>query len=204
MVAVTLQIGSERITSDVTGHRATLDLAGGWSVSWLPGRVLDRSQATTAMVLAERVAELQSEGQSTVVDHTHPMWPLIDRWAAELGLTGPEAMVKASEPEPCTVHTPHAAKVYDPGPVPEVVEPAGQRRITTIRVSSRVQLVVTENVGNTGRTGLTLTTATGEAITAALDACGVDDLVAALTAAVPVPYVPETPTTAPQPVGGGR
>ncbi len=33
-----------------------------------------------------------------MVDHTHRLWPHVDGWAAELGLTGPDAVVRASEP----------------------------------------------------------------------------------------------------------
>jgi len=37
-------------------------------------------------------------GRTTVVDHTHRLWPHVDAWAAELGLTGPDAVARASEP----------------------------------------------------------------------------------------------------------
>jgi hypothetical protein len=40
------------MTSTVTEHHATRTPEG-WVVSWLPGRVLDRSGAITAMTLAE-------------------------------------------------------------------------------------------------------------------------------------------------------
>jgi hypothetical protein len=160
------------------------------------------------MVLTEAVAQMQAEGLSSVVDHAHPMWRFIDSWAAELGLTGPDALVRVSEsvPEQPAPYTgPRAGgEPYDPGPVPDVVEPDGKRRVTSFPANGSVWLVVTEDVGNTGRTGLTLMTGTGEAITAALDARRVDDLVAALTAAVPVPYLPEAVGGEPQPVGGGR
>jgi hypothetical protein len=32
-----------------------------------------------------------------VVDHTHRLWPHIDAWAGELGLTGPDAVVRVSD-----------------------------------------------------------------------------------------------------------
>lgn len=88
---MTLRIGDQEMTSDATRHTARQIQPGVWSVSWLPGRRLDRNQATTAMVLAETVAtnELHSG---------HRLWPHIDQWAAELGLTGPAAVVRASEP----------------------------------------------------------------------------------------------------------
>ena len=111
-----------------------------------------------------------------------------------------------SQPTPAPVTGRRLVDVdpFDPGPVPDVVEPDGRRRVTTLPVTASVWLVVTEDVGNTGRTGLTALTGTGEAITAALDARAVDDLVAALTAAVPVPYLPEAVGGVPTPAGGGR
>jgi hypothetical protein len=89
-------MGTERtMTSNVTKHTARRLRPDEWTVSWLPGRRLDRNQATTAMVLAEAVAtnELHCD---------HRLWPHIDRWAAELGLTGPDAVVRASEPPQST------------------------------------------------------------------------------------------------------
>src|SRR6266511_1986933 len=59
---------------------------------------LNRDQAVTAMTLSKAVARMQREGRTTVVDHTHRLWPHVDAWAAELGLTGPDAVVRASEP----------------------------------------------------------------------------------------------------------
>ena len=63
----------------------------GWEVSWLPGRLVDRNTAITAMTLAD-----------TAVEHDlhdgHPLWPHIESWAAELGLTAPEAIDSASQP----------------------------------------------------------------------------------------------------------
>jgi hypothetical protein len=42
------------MTSPATPHTATAT-GGGWEVSWLPGRTLDRNQATAAMVIANIV-----------------------------------------------------------------------------------------------------------------------------------------------------
>lgn len=46
------------MTSDQTRHTARRDpeRSGGWRVSWLPGRVLTRDQAVTAMILAGETA----------------------------------------------------------------------------------------------------------------------------------------------------
>ena len=62
----------------------------GWEVSWLPGRVLSQSQAVTAMMIAQAVGR-------GVGLHDDPQWPRLDSWARELDLTGPRAVVLASE-----------------------------------------------------------------------------------------------------------
>jgi hypothetical protein len=60
-------------------------------VSWLPGQTLDRNSAITAMILADTAAgEDLHEG--------HRLWPHIQGWAAELGLTGNDATTRASQP----------------------------------------------------------------------------------------------------------
>jgi hypothetical protein len=61
-------------------------------VSWLPGRALDRNEAITAMVIANVVGD---RGVGLADD---PIWPHLDSWAAELGLSGADAVVRASEP----------------------------------------------------------------------------------------------------------
>ncbi|MCW2931847.1 MAG: hypothetical protein JWM19_2809, partial [Actinomycetia bacterium] len=53
-------------------------------MSWLPGQLLDRNEAITAMVLADLA------GPDTVHDG-HRLWPHVQGWAAELGLTAPDA-----------------------------------------------------------------------------------------------------------------
>lgn len=82
-------ITDHHMTSDQTPHRARLvgnaRRPGGperWRVSWLPEVLLTRSQATTAILLAE----LAIAG------------PLADRWAAELGVTGAAAVVLINQP----------------------------------------------------------------------------------------------------------
>ena len=89
---MTLTINDATMTSDQTAHTARQ--APGrqhlWEVSWLPGRVLDRNSAVTAMVLA---------GQAGVHDlnERHRLWPHIEGWAAELGLTGHDAVNRISQ-----------------------------------------------------------------------------------------------------------
>jgi hypothetical protein len=86
-----LTILDDTITSDQSLHSARV-LAGeerAWEVSWLPGRPLDRNSAITAMVLADMTA-------SEDMNNTHRLWPHIEGWAAELGLTEPDAAARTS------------------------------------------------------------------------------------------------------------
>ena len=60
-------------------------------MSWLPGRALDRDSAITAMTLADHAGEPD-------MNERHRLWPAIESWAAELGLTGPDAITRAAIP----------------------------------------------------------------------------------------------------------
>ena len=93
--AMTLTINDTTMTSDQTPHTArhAPDRQHGWEVSWLPGQVLDRNTAITAMILADTTAEDD-------LHEGHRLWPHIQGWAAELGLTGPDAVAAASQPPP--------------------------------------------------------------------------------------------------------
>ena len=89
---MTLIITDAAMTSDQTAHTARL--APGqhlWEVSWLPGRALDRNSAITAMTLADLAGEHDLNEQ-------HHLWPFIQGWAAELGLTGTDAINRATQP----------------------------------------------------------------------------------------------------------
>ena len=90
---MTLTINDTTMTSDQTAHTARQ--APGcqhvWEVSWLPGQSLDRNTAITAMTLAEIT-------RNDDLHEGHRLWPHIQSWAAELGLTGPDAITRASEP----------------------------------------------------------------------------------------------------------
>ena len=89
---MTLTILDTTMTSDQTPHTARqAPSQNGWEVSWLPGQILDRNTAITAMILADTTAE-------TDLQKGHRLWPHIQSWAAELGLTGPEAVAAASQP----------------------------------------------------------------------------------------------------------
>jgi hypothetical protein len=89
---MTLTIHDTTMTSDQTTHTARL--ASGsqhlWEVSWLPGRALDRNRAITAMILADHTGEPD-------LDERHRLWPFIENWAAELGLTGSDAINRATQ-----------------------------------------------------------------------------------------------------------
>jgi hypothetical protein len=90
---MTLTITDTTITSNQNPHTARQ--APGrphqWEVSWLPGQAMDRNSAITAMLLAEIAAQGDlREG--------HRLWPHIQGWAAELGLTGPDAIAQACQP----------------------------------------------------------------------------------------------------------
>ena len=89
---MTVTINDTTMTSDQTAHTARL-AAGSqlWEVSWLPGRALDRNSAITAMTLADLTGE---HG----LDERHQLWPFIQGWGAELGLTGSDAINQVSRP----------------------------------------------------------------------------------------------------------
>jgi hypothetical protein len=90
---MTVTINDTTMTSDQTAHTARLAPGSQhlWEVSWLPGRALDRNSAITAMTLADLTGE---HG----LDERHQLWPFIQGWAAELGLTGSDAINRVSRP----------------------------------------------------------------------------------------------------------
>ena len=88
-----LTINDTTMTSDHTPHTARQ--APGhqheWQVSWLPGQTLDRNTAITAMTLADTTTE-------PGLREGHQLWPHIQSWAQELGLTAPDAIARAAQP----------------------------------------------------------------------------------------------------------
>jgi hypothetical protein len=91
-----LTITDKIMGSDQTAHAARLcHFAAGdaWRVSWILQRLMGRNAAITAMTLAE----LFSEGGGMGL-HDDPRWLVVDALAAELGLSGPDAVVRISEP----------------------------------------------------------------------------------------------------------
>jgi hypothetical protein len=89
---VALTINDSFMTSDRTAHTARHSPGrNGWEVSWLPGQTLDRNSAITAMVLADTTAD-------PGLREGHRLWPHIQSWAGELGLTAPDAITRISQP----------------------------------------------------------------------------------------------------------
>jgi hypothetical protein len=106
---MTLTISDTTMTSDPTAHTARCSPSrNDWEVSWLPGQVLDRNAAVTAMTLAD-VAAVDD------LHDRHQLWPHIQGWAAELGLAAPEALAMASRP-PDAIHTGRGAEFGEPEP----------------------------------------------------------------------------------------
>ena len=105
---MTLTITDTAMTSDQTAHTARhAPGRHGWEVSWLPGQVLDRNTAITAMVLADLTA-----GQD--LREGHRLWPHIQGWAAELGMTASEAIAYLSPP-PGDINRQHEQASRPPG-----------------------------------------------------------------------------------------
>ena len=90
---MSLAINDTTMISDQNPHTARLARGrpSRWDVSWLPGQTLDRNTAITAMILADTTA-------SQDLHEGHRLWPHIQGWAEELGLTAPDAIRRASEP----------------------------------------------------------------------------------------------------------
>ncbi len=89
---MTLTIDDTAMSSDRTAHTARyVPDRNGWEVSWLPGQTLDRNTAITAMTLADTAAEQDLREE-------HRLWPHVQSWAGELGLTAPDAITRASQP----------------------------------------------------------------------------------------------------------
>ncbi len=96
---MSLFIGDTAMTSDQSTHtaRQVPGPSRGWQVSWLPGQVFDRNTAITAMSLADIAA-------TGDIRPGHRLWPVVESWSAEVGLTGPDALSRASQPLPGTSH----------------------------------------------------------------------------------------------------
>ena len=90
---MSLTVTDDLIISDRTAHTAC-PVPGhpdAWQVTWLPGQMISRNGAVTAMVLAEAASWEPRPG--------HRIWPHVCNWAAELGLSRPAALALASAPQ---------------------------------------------------------------------------------------------------------
>jgi hypothetical protein len=107
---MTLKITDTAMTSDRSAHTARRSSGReyGWKVSWLPGQTLDRNSAITEMVLADTTA-------APGMHEGHRLWPHIQNWAAELGLTGPDAITRIAQP-PGDIHRDHDPAAHQPDP----------------------------------------------------------------------------------------
>ncbi len=71
------------------------------------GRILDYNTAITAMTLADIAADRDLDRQR--------LWPHINNWAGELGLTAPDALSRASQtPESILTGKDASAGLADP------------------------------------------------------------------------------------------
>jgi hypothetical protein len=72
-----MRVSADTATSTHTDHTAT-NHGDHWTVTWLPGRLLDQNQAITAMLLAEEVGCGLRPGD----------WvpPVVKGWAEELDM----------------------------------------------------------------------------------------------------------------------
>jgi hypothetical protein len=94
-----LTITGQIMRSPHTGHFATAWPVPGeltlWTVTYLPGRTLTQDQAEAAMRIADAVGEIPADCDPEVYDEA--FWSRADAWAAELGMSGPAAVGRASE-----------------------------------------------------------------------------------------------------------
>ena len=90
-----LTITDRIVRSADTAHTARR-CDDGWAVTWLPGRNLTRTQAVAAMEIAEAVGQIAADAGPGAYDRW--FWAYVDGSAAPLGLTGPDAVARVSEP----------------------------------------------------------------------------------------------------------
>ena len=99
---MTLTITDRMIRSAYTRHTATAWPVPGeptlWTVTWLPGRNLTRDQAQAAMSIAEAVGQIPADAGPEA--WTASLWEHLDSQAAVLGLSGPGALARVTDPEP--------------------------------------------------------------------------------------------------------
>jgi hypothetical protein len=96
---MTLTITDQLMRSPYTQHTAVAWPVPGeptlWTVTWLPGRNLTREQAEAAMLIAEAVGRIPADAGPEAYNDT--FWRYVDSRAAEVGITGADAVARASE-----------------------------------------------------------------------------------------------------------
>jgi hypothetical protein len=99
---MTLTTTDRMMRSPYTRHTATAwpvpDEPTLWTVTWLPGRNLTQDQAQAAMSIADTIGGIP--GDAGPGAWTENLWAHVDTWAAAIGLSGPDAVARASDPEP--------------------------------------------------------------------------------------------------------
>jgi hypothetical protein len=86
-----IKFSPDTMTCGASSHTAHQDDAGTWAVSYLPGRVFTRSEAITALNIAEAAVTIDAatgEGDGATWDR---LWPHVAGWADELGISPTEA-----------------------------------------------------------------------------------------------------------------
>jgi hypothetical protein len=86
-----IKIDDTEMASDATQHTACQTPSGAWRVTWLPGFDLNRNEAITAMVLADHVGNQAITTQDRI-------WPFVEGWAAELGMSPEAALLGVRKP----------------------------------------------------------------------------------------------------------
>lgn len=92
-----LSYTDDLIRSGITSHIAERiavpsDSGETWVVSWMPEQRLSRNQATTAMVLAEYVANYWHQPDQVVGMEERRFRQFATQWADELGMTADDAI----------------------------------------------------------------------------------------------------------------
>lgn len=127
---MTIHPTDDRITSDVTAHTATRSTAPvpgepGWSVSWLPGRVVDYSAAVSAMMIADLATSIaDDEAQGRTVSDDDERRTKLAGLAHGLGMSGAEAERLAR----CSPVQDADAEVHDTHAIPADDEPAADQK----------------------------------------------------------------------------
>ena len=93
-----LTITDKVIRGTDTRHVAELhhfEARDAWRVTWLPLRLMDKDAAIAAMELAEAVGQIPADCDPEVYDDG--FWSRADALAAVFGMSGPDAVARASE-----------------------------------------------------------------------------------------------------------